>query len=100
MLIAASKGVAAVITGSGALLAETIHSFADCGNQLLLLFGSSRPASRPTRATRWKDGRALYFWLFMVAMLLFTGGGVFSIATEGLHKIQHPEAVGVTSRSA
>ncbi len=92
-LIAASKGVAAVITGSGALLAETIHSFADCGNQGLLLFGVKQ-ARRPADARHPLGyGRALYFWSFMVAMLLFTGGGVFS-SYEGLHKIRHPDAVG------
>ena len=93
VLIAASKGVAAVITGSGALLAETIHSSADCGNQLLLLFGVKQ-AARPADAQHPLGyGRALYFWSFMVAMLLFTGGGVFSIY-EGIHKMRHPEAVG------
>ena len=92
-LIAASKGVAAIITGSGALLAETIHSSADCGNQVLLLFGVKQ-ARKPADARHPLGyGRALYFWSFMVAMLLFTGGGVFSIY-EGLHKIRHPEAVG------
>jgi cation diffusion facilitator family transporter len=92
-VIAASKGVAAVITGSGALLAETIHSSADCGNQLLLLLGvkqARRPAD-PRHPLGY--GRALYFWSFMVAMLLFTGGGMFSIY-EGIHKIRHPEEVG------
>lgn len=92
-LIGVSKGVAAVITGSGAMLAETIHSFADCGNQLLLLFGvkqAQRPAD-PRHPLGY--GRALYFWSFMVAMLLFTGGGGFSIY-EGVHKLQHREPVG------
>ena len=88
-LIAASKGVAAIITGSGALLAETIHSSADCGNQVLLLFGVKQ-ARKPADAKHPLGyGRALYFWSFMVAMLLFTGGGVFSIY-DGLHKIRHP----------
>ena len=91
-VIAGSKGVAAVITGSGALLAETIHSSADCGNQLLLLFGVKQ-ARRPADARHPLGyGRALYFWSFMVAMLLFTGGGMFSVY-EGIHKIQHPEPV-------
>lgn len=92
-VIAASKGVAAVITGSGAMLAETIHSTADCGNQLLLLFGVRQARQAPTAEHPLGHGRALYFWSFMVAMLLFTGGGMFSIY-EGIHKIQHPEAVG------
>ena len=88
--IAAAKGVAALITGSGAMLAETLHSAADSGNQLLLLLGV-RQARRPPDARHPLGyGRALYFWSFMVALLLFTGGGVFSIY-EGVHKMMHPE---------
>jgi len=92
-LIAASKGVAAAITGSGALLAETIHSTADCGNQLLLLFGVRQASKPPSETHPLGHGRALYFWSFMVALLLFTGGGMFSIY-EGIHKLRHPEPVG------
>ncbi len=92
-VIAAAKGVAAVITGSGAMLAETIHSSADCGNQLLLLFGVKQARKPATPEHPLGYGRALYFWSFMVAMLLFTGGGMFSIY-EGVHKIRHPEPVG------
>jgi cation diffusion facilitator family transporter len=90
--IAIGKGIAALFTGSGAMLAEAIHSSADCSNQLLLLLGvkqSSKPAddSHPLGY-----GRALYFWSFLVALLLFSGGGVFSIY-EGFHKLAHPEPV-------
>jgi cation diffusion facilitator family transporter len=90
--IAIGKGVAAFMTGSGAMLAEAIHSTADCSNQLLLLLGvrqSARPAddSHPLGY-----GRVLYFWSFLVALLLFTGGGVFSVY-EGIHKLAHPEPV-------
>jgi len=92
LVIALAKGVAAVITGSGAMLAETIHSFADCGNQGLLLFGVKQAQRQPDPMHPLGYGRALYFWSFMVAMLLFTGGGMFSIY-EGIHKIRHPEAV-------
>ncbi len=93
LAIAVSKGVAAAITGSGALLAETIHSSADCGNQLLLLLGV-RQAKRPADASHPLGyGRDLYFWSFMVALLIFTGGGAFSIY-EGIHKLGHPEPVG------
>jgi len=92
-LIGVSKGAAAVITGSGAMLAETIHSFADCGNQLLLLLGVKQ-AHRPADDRHPLGyGRNLYFWSFMVALLLFTGGGGFSIY-EGIHKLRHPEPVG------
>jgi cation diffusion facilitator family transporter len=88
--IACAKAVAAVISRSGAMLAETLHSFADCGNQLLLLIGV-RAAAKPADASHPLGyGRALYFYSFIVAQLLFIGGGVFSIR-EGLHKILHPE---------
>jgi cation diffusion facilitator family transporter len=88
--IACAKAVAAVISRSGAMLAETLHSLADCGNQLLLLVGG-RAAAKPADASHPLGyGRALYFYSFIVAQLLFFGGGVFSIH-EGLHKILHPE---------
>ncbi len=90
--IAAAKGVAAVLTGSGAMLAETIHSSADCGNQILLLLGVRRAKAPPDPSHPLGYGRALYFWSFMVALLLFTGGGVFSIY-EGVHKILKPEPI-------
>jgi cation diffusion facilitator family transporter len=92
LLIAAGKGVAAFVTGSGALLAETIHSAADCGNQLLLLLGVKRSKRAPDASHPLGYGRVLYFWSFIVALLLFTGGGMFSIY-EGVHKLQHPEPV-------
>jgi cation diffusion facilitator family transporter len=88
--IATAKGIAAAVTGSGALLAETIHSAADCSNQLLLLLGVKR-AQRPADALHPLGyGRALYFWSFIVALFLFTGGGVFSLY-EGFHKLSEPE---------
>ena len=85
-----SKLVAALVTGSGAMLAEAIHSLADCGNQGLLLLGM-RQADRPASdeyPLGW--GRALYFWSFLVAILLFSVGGMFSIY-EGIHKLSEPE---------
>lgn len=93
LLIAVAKGVAAVFTGSGAMLAETLHSLADCGNQLLLLLGVKRARRPPTPTHPLGYGRVVYFWSFMVALLLFSGGGVFSIY-EGVHKFRHPEPVG------
>lgn len=92
LIIAVGKGVAAALTKSGTLLAEAIHSLADCGNQALLLFGVKRALRPPDAAHPLGYGRALYFWSFMVALLLFTGGGVFSLY-EGLHKIRHPEPI-------
>lgn len=90
--IACAKGVAAFFTGSSAMLAETVHSLADCGNQLLLLLGmrqARRPAS-PDYPLGY--GKAIYFWSFLVAVMLFTVGGMFSLY-EGIHKLQHPEAL-------
>jgi cation diffusion facilitator family transporter len=92
-VIASAKGVAAFITGSGAMLAETLHSFADCGNQLLLLLGIKQSAKPADEKHPLGYGRTMYFWSFIVALLLFSGGGMFSIY-EGVHKLQHPEKVG------
>ncbi|MEW5848846.1 MAG: cation diffusion facilitator family transporter [Myxococcota bacterium] len=92
LAIAASKGVAAVFTGSGAMLAETLHSFADCGNQGLLLVGVKRSRKAPDKTHPLGYGREVYFWSFIVALMLFAGGGVFSIY-EGIHKIHEPEPV-------
>ena len=85
-----TKLVAAFITGSGAMMAEAVHSLADCGNQGLLLLGM-RQAKRPASSEYplgW--GRALYFWSFLVALLLFSVGGMFSLY-EGVHKLTDPE---------
>jgi len=88
--IAVAKGVAAYVTGSGAMLAETVHSLADCGNQLLLLLGL-RQAKRPENTEHPLGyGRAIYFWSFLVAVMLFSVGGMFSMY-EGVHKLMHPE---------
>jgi cation diffusion facilitator family transporter len=90
--IAAVKAIAAYFTKSGSMLAEALHSFSDCGNQVLLLVGV-RQAKKPADEKHpFGYGRAIYFWSFMVAMMLFLGGGVFSIY-EGIHKILHPEPV-------
>ena len=90
--IAIVKAVAAFFTKSGAMLAEALHSFSDCGNQILLLVGV-RQAKKPADEMHpFGYGRAIYFWSFMVALLLFSGGGAFSI-WEGVHKVAHPEPV-------
>jgi cation diffusion facilitator family transporter len=85
-----TKGVAAFITGSGAMLAETVHSLADCGNQLLLLLGLRQARTPPSPDYPLGYGKAIYFWSFLVAVILFSVGGMFSIY-EGIHKLQHPE---------
>lgn len=85
-----SKLVAATVTGSGAMMAEAIHSLADCGNQGLLLLGMRQAQRPPSDEFPLGWGRALYFWSFVVALLLFAVGGLFSIY-EGMHKLEHPE---------
>ena len=85
-----SKLVATIITGSGAMLAEAIHSLADCGNQGLLLLGMRQAKKPPSDDYPLGWGRALYFWSFVVALLLFAVGGLFSIY-EGVHKLSSPE---------
>ena len=85
-----TKGVAAFITGSGAMLAETVHSLADCGNQLLLLLGLRQARMPPSPDYPLGYGKAIYFWSFLVAVILFSVGGMFSLY-EGIHKLQHPE---------
>ena len=94
--IACAKGVAAALSGSGAMLAETLHSLADCGNQILLLVGVRSAKKPPDARHPLGYGRAMYFYSFIVALMLFFGGGVFSIR-EGIHKIENPEPVeGIT----
>jgi cation diffusion facilitator family transporter len=85
-----SKLFAAFYTGSGSMMAEAVHSLADCGNQVLLLIGMKRARKPATPEFPLGFGKSIYFWSFLVAMLLFTVGGMFSLY-EGIHKIQHPE---------
>ncbi|MBL0040866.1 MAG: cation transporter [Xanthomonadales bacterium] len=88
--IFATKLFAAVLTTSGAMMAEAVHSLADCGNQALLLWGLKRSKRPPTPDFPLGFGKAIYFWSFLVALMLFSVGGMFSLY-EGLHKLQHPE---------
>jgi cation diffusion facilitator family transporter len=87
--IALAKGVAAFITGSGAMLAEAIHSVADAGNQLLLILGLRQTKKAPTEDHPLGFGKSIYFWSFLVAVILFSLGGMFSVY-EGVHKLLHP----------
>ncbi len=85
-----AKLAAALFTGSGAMLAEAIHSLADTGNQGLLLFGLRR-AKRPASPDYpLGQGKEIYFWSFVVALILFSMGGLFSVY-EGYHKLHDPE---------
>jgi cation diffusion facilitator family transporter len=87
--IAITKTGAAIYTKSGSMLAEAIHSYADCGNQLLLLLGLRQSKKPPSEEHPLGYGKATYFWSFMVAILLFSMGGLFSIY-EGWHKLHEP----------
>jgi cation diffusion facilitator family transporter len=92
LAIAAAKTAAAIATGSSAMLAEAIHSYADSGNQGLLLWGmrqAKRPPS-PDYPLGW--GKAVFFWSFIVALVLFSLGGLFSFY-EGWHKLVQPEPI-------
>jgi cation diffusion facilitator family transporter len=89
-MIFAAKLAAALFTGSGAMLAESVHSLADCGNQGLLLFGVRQAQRPPSPDYPLGHGREVYFWSFLVALMLFSVGGIFSIF-EGWHKLYHPE---------
>ena len=93
--IAVAKGVAAVMTGSGAMLAEAVHSVADAGNQLLLILGLRQTKKIPTDDHPLGFGKSIYFWSFLVAVILFSVGGMFSVY-EGTYKLRHPEPLAHT----
>ena len=88
--IAVAKFVGFLITGASSLLAESVHSLADSGNQGLLLFGAARAKRAPTEMHPFGYARARYLWAFIVAIVLFALGSLFSIY-EGVHKLAHPE---------
>jgi cation diffusion facilitator family transporter len=87
--IAVSKLVAFGFTGSAAMLAESVHSIADTGNQGLLLLGGRRAKRAATPEHPFGYGSERYFWAFVVAMVLFTLGAAFAIG-EGIEKILNP----------
>ncbi len=89
--IAVAKGAAAFFTGSSAMLAETVHSLADCGNQGMLLLGLKQARAPASPEYPLGHGRAVYFWSFLVAVMLFTMGGMFSLY-EGIHKLRAAES--------
>ncbi len=88
--IAISKFIAFVFTGSSSLLSEAIHSLADSANQVLLLIGRKQSTKPADPQHPFGYGRRRYVYGFIVAIVLFLVGGLFSLY-EGLHKIQHPE---------
>lgn len=86
LAVAVTKLVGFVVTGSSSLLAETFHSVADTGNQVLLLLGAKRAREVPTFDHPFGRGRERYFWAFVVGLVLFGLGGVFSVY-EGVRKL-------------
>ncbi len=89
--IAVAKFAGFMITRSAGLLAEAGHSLADTGNQALLLFGSKRAARRRDVVHPFGYGRERYFWAFVVALVMFSMGGLFALY-EGIDKLRHPHA--------
>lgn len=87
--LAIAKTGAAIYTGSGSMMAEAIHSFSDCGNQILLFIGLKQ-AKKPADAKHPLGyGKVTYFWSFIVAIMLFSMGGLYSVY-EGWHKLHEP----------
>jgi len=90
--IAIAKFVGFLITRSAGLLAEAGHSLADTGNQALLIFGSKRSKRPADRAHPFGYGPERYFWSFVVALVLFSMGGLFALY-EGISKLRHPHEI-------
>ena len=90
--IAVTKFIAYLLSGSSSMLAESVHSLADSGNQVLLLIGGKRASREATAEHPFGYGRERYIYAFLVSIILFSVGGVFSIY-EGVHKIEHPEPI-------
>ena len=88
--IAATKFIAWALSGATSLLAEAVHSLADSGNQVLLLIGGRKAKQRADGKHPFGYGRERYVYAFVVSIILFSVGGVFSLY-EGFHKLQHPE---------
>jgi cation diffusion facilitator family transporter len=93
LAIAITKGIAAYVTGSGALVAETAHSIADSVNQILLFVGIRRSVQPPTERHPLGHGKERYFWALIVALFLFFGGGIFSMY-EAYERLTHPQELG------
>ena len=90
--LSAAKFVGWSLTGAASMLAEAVHSLADSTNQLLLLWGGAAAARAPTASHPFGHGRERYFWAFVVAVVIFTLGGLFA-GYEGIDKLLHPQPV-------
>src|SRR3712207_2502833 len=90
--IAVTKFIAWVLTGSSSMLAESIHSVADSGNQALLLVGGRRAQRKATAEHPFGYGRERYVYAFIVAIVLFSVGGLFALY-EAYHKWAHPHGI-------
>ncbi len=91
-IIAILKSIVAFLTHSSAMIAESIHSLADTLNQIFLLIGMRRGRKEPDTLHPFGFSSELYFWSFIVAIMLFTVGAIFSIY-EGIHKLMHPAEI-------
>jgi cation diffusion facilitator family transporter len=92
VLVAASKFVAAAISGSSAMLTEAVHSSADCVNQVLLLIGNRRSEKAPDESHPFGYDGEMYFWTFVVAVIVLLAGGAASIY-QGVHELEHLHAI-------
>ncbi len=90
LCVAIAKFTGYAFTGASSLLAEAVHSVADCGNQLLLILGGHRARQIASREHSFGYARERYFWAFIVAVVLFTLGSVYAII-KGWERFQHPE---------